>query len=282
MRQTARHWRYAVDHHIAPGVMAAGKTAANGIGIGVDYLAESILGTETKEKVDETVEALSTIAKAVVDDDDEQVEEYQDYYYSPYMEPPESFHYQQLSPYDYPPGLEAQESVLSPQMVLPVNARRQDDSSYQTNFSPVPTNDQSVEDALYVLGKNIFGENVTDRLLPVAKRVAHGFGQVGDGLATITEAFPPILNPAVEYDDSSIRLRTERQNNGPYSSLGGRISSNAPRCTTPRSGKGRCMDIQNCPLLLADLDQLRKSICFKSLFVPGVCCPDNGNTADDG
>ena len=33
--------------------------------------------------------------------------------------------------------------------------------------------------------------------------------------------------------------------------------------------------IQDCPLLLADLVQLRGSICFKSLFVPGVCCPDD-------
>ena len=32
---------------------------------------------------------------------------------------------------------------------------------------------------------------------------------------------------------------------------------------------------QDCPLLLADLVQLRGSICFKSLFVPGVCCPDD-------
>ena len=27
--------------------------------------------------------------------------------------------------------------------------------------------------------------------------------------------------------------------------------------------------------MLADLNALRSSICFKSLFVPGVCCPDN-------
>ena len=50
----------------------------------------------------------------------------------------------------------------------------------------------------------------------------------------------------------------------------------APRCTTPGGGAGRCTDIQNCPLLLADLDMLRRSICFKSLFVPGVCCAENG------
>ena len=38
---------------------------------------------------------------------------------------------------------------------------------------------------------------------------------------------------------------------------------------------GRCQDIAACPLMLADLNALRSSICFKSLFVPGVCCPDN-------
>ena len=32
---------------------------------------------------------------------------------------------------------------------------------------------------------------------------------------------------------------------------------------------------QDCPLLLVNLNVLRGSICFKSLFVPGVCCPDN-------
>ena len=33
--------------------------------------------------------------------------------------------------------------------------------------------------------------------------------------------------------------------------------------------------LQDCPLLLVNLNVLRGSICFKSLFVPGVCCPDD-------
>ena len=36
-----------------------------------------------------------------------------------------------------------------------------------------------MEEALYVLGKNILGKNVTDRLFPVAKTLAKGMGHIG-------------------------------------------------------------------------------------------------------
>ena len=46
--------------------------------------------------------------------------------------------------------------------------------NYEINqHDPVMT----VEEALYVLGKNILGRNVTDRIFPVAKQLAAGFGQ---------------------------------------------------------------------------------------------------------
>ena len=45
---------------------------------------------------------------------------------------------------------------------------------YEINqHEPVMT----VEEALYVLGKNILGRNVTDRIFPVAKQLAEGLGQ---------------------------------------------------------------------------------------------------------
>ena len=177
-----------------------------------------------------------------------------------------------------------------------------DDGYYfPTNHDPNSINDyydsrpQTVEEALYVLGKNLLGRNVTDRLFPVAKQVAQGFGKVGEGLTTISYALPPL--PSVEFDSDGVRIKTvstdpptaalsasgpgpdsseardERKSDGGESS---RITGGAPRCTTPSGGAGSCMDIQNCPLLLADLDMLRKSICFQSLFIPGVCCPDSG------
>ena len=51
-------------------------------------------------------------------------------------------------------------------------------------------------------------------------------------------------------------------------------SASVRPCTTPDGGRGQCRDLGNCPALLLQLDNLRKSICFQSLFVPGVCCPD--------
>ncbi|OAD57099.1 Proclotting enzyme, partial [Eufriesea mexicana] len=44
-------------------------------------------------------------------------------------------------------------------------------------------------------------------------------------------------------------------------------------CTTANGNLGKCQDLSNCPQLLLDLTKLRQSLCFKSLFVPGVCCP---------
>ena len=60
----------------------------------------------------------------------------------------------------------------------------------------------TVEEALYVLGKNILGKNVTDRLFPVAKTLAKGMGHIGDGLSTFGELLPA----PVELGDSALTL----------------------------------------------------------------------------
>ena len=51
------------------------------------------------------------------------------------------------------------------------------------------------------------------------------------------------------------------------------VADKGRECTTPNQQQGVCDDLSNCPELLLDLANLRQSICFKSLFVPGVCCP---------
>lgn len=51
------------------------------------------------------------------------------------------------------------------------------------------------------------------------------------------------------------------------------VVDSARLCTTPDGNQGECDDLSSCPELLLDLANLRQSICFKSLFVPGVCCP---------
>lgn len=55
-----------------------------------------------------------------------------------------------------------------------------------------------------------------------------------------------------------------------------RADPGARGCTTPEGKPGTCEDLSNCPQLLLNLGNLRQSLCFKSLFVPGVCCPELG------
>ncbi|XP_020813816.1 mucin-4 [Drosophila serrata] len=50
-------------------------------------------------------------------------------------------------------------------------------------------------------------------------------------------------------------------------------------CKTPSGRPGRCEDLSSCPALLLNLSSLRESLCFKSLFVPGVCCPLSSTAA---
>ncbi len=130
----------------------------------------------------------------------------------------------------------------------------------------------SVEEALYILGKNFLGKNVTDRLLPVVKTVAKGVGQVGEGLSTFGQLLPPVdfegaglLPPGIVIDEEDFqqhqqsihRPRHEAKNSLQQQRV---TESQNPKCTTPAGGAGRCTDIQNCPLLLADLSTLRKSV----------------------
>ncbi|KAJ8950375.1 hypothetical protein NQ314_007914, partial [Rhamnusium bicolor] len=58
----------------------------------------------------------------------------------------------------------------------------------------------------------------------------------------------------------------------------GEDSDNSRSCTTPEGLEGYCDDLSDCPQLLLNLGNLRQSLCFKSLFVPGVCCPRSTNS----
>ncbi|XP_055309086.1 proclotting enzyme [Sitodiplosis mosellana] len=53
------------------------------------------------------------------------------------------------------------------------------------------------------------------------------------------------------------------------------------RCITPFGTPGRCEDLSICPSLLLNLSGLRDSLCFKRLFIPGVCCPIGDNDGDE-
>ncbi|KAG7309448.1 hypothetical protein JYU34_005417 [Plutella xylostella] len=98
---------------------------------------------------------------------------------------------------------------------------------------------QQLPQAIYTLTKNVLGRNVTDTIAPIVKK-----------------ALPRVLP-----DAPITKIATgDKESDGKY-------------CTTPEGKKGVCEDLSNCPQLLLNLVNLRESLCFKDLFVPGVCCP---------
>ncbi|XP_068081874.1 proclotting enzyme [Anabrus simplex] len=102
----------------------------------------------------------------------------------------------------------------------------------------LPAPSRELPAAIYTISKNVLGRNVTDAIAPLVRG-----------------ALPPLVNLAggkVTVEEGSGSGRT---------------------CSTPNGDQGICDDLSNCPQLLLDLSGLRESICFKSLFVPGVCCP---------
>ncbi|XP_041982788.1 proclotting enzyme-like [Aricia agestis] len=96
---------------------------------------------------------------------------------------------------------------------------------------------QKLPGAIYTLTKNVLGTNVTDTIAPIVKK-----------------ALPKVLP-----DAPITKIAT------------GDVDSK--ECTTPDGEQGYCEDLSNCPQLLLNLVGLRESLCFKELFVPGVCCP---------
>ncbi|XP_057671833.1 proclotting enzyme-like [Diorhabda carinulata] len=116
-----------------------------------------------------------------------------------------------------------------------------------------------VPSALYTLSKNVLGRNVTDTIAPFVR-----------------EALPVI----VDKDEEKItkkekdKIHTNNSNNKPIKKVDNNNENEDTRsCRTPEGSEGYCDDLSNCPQLLLNLGNLRQSLCFKSLFEPGVCCP---------
>ncbi|XP_065331420.1 proclotting enzyme-like [Cloeon dipterum] len=110
--------------------------------------------------------------------------------------------------------------------------------------------------AIYTLSKNVLGPNVTDTLAPLVRGVQLPTVVVRDG----EDGKPKPTNDLETQEKQGIRDRP---------------------CTTPKGQQGNCDDLSDCPSLLLDLGNLRQSICFKSLFVPGVCCPQSESGFSD-
>lgn len=100
---------------------------------------------------------------------------------------------------------------------------------------------QELPQAIYTISKNVLGRNVTDTIAPIVKK-----------------ALPRVLP-----DAPITKIATGGDQN----------KDDGKSCTTPEGKRGICEDLSNCPQLLLNLVSLRESLCFKDLFVPGVCCP---------
>jgi len=279
-------WRF--DQHIMPslnqGLAFVGEKAVEG----VDMIASHVMEPLAKE---ETSAAFQTLHRALITPNQTLsfLPNHETQHYEggepkkSYLQPPTANYpyYSTYEAYQHSPDL------IQARREYPNSIRLQQPALGKAGEQPL-----TVEEALYVLGKNILGKNVTDRLFPVAKTLAKGMGQLGDGLSTFGELLPPVedLLPSriVVDEDEYIQQQKEAEAaeaagfalRPRQSQEVNQRQSSAPKCTTPNGGPGRCTDIQNCPILLADLGSLRKSICFKSLFVPGVCCPAQGVNQD--
>ncbi|CAG9760321.1 unnamed protein product [Ceutorhynchus assimilis] len=105
---------------------------------------------------------------------------------------------------------------------------------------------QEVPNALYTISKNVLGRNVTDTIAPLVREALPIPGEKPP------ELLEKISDESDENDDDD---------------------GDSKSCTTPEGVSGYCTDLSDCPQLLLNLGNLRQSLCFKSLFVPGVCCP---------
>ncbi|CAH0561943.1 unnamed protein product [Brassicogethes aeneus] len=112
---------------------------------------------------------------------------------------------------------------------------------------------QDVPNALYTISKNVLGRNVTDTIAPLVR-----------------EALP--------VQDQNQDQHSAEDKNGNDGENDGDDDDNPRYCTTPEGLSGYCDDLSDCPQLLLNLGNLRQSLCFKSLFVPGVCCPKGADS----
>lgn len=119
--------------------------------------------------------------------------------------------------------------------------------------------------AIYTISKNILGRNVTDSIAPLVRGVKLSTKPTTTTTSTTPLPLPFTLTSESSRIDDNNELNTVRDKDSG--------SSSSSSCTTSDGGNGKCQDLSNCPQLLLDLTKLRQSLCFKSLFVPGVCCP---------
>ncbi|KAL1403396.1 hypothetical protein pipiens_005695 [Culex pipiens pipiens] len=175
---------------------------------------------------------------------------------------------------------------------------------------------ENIPAAILTLTSSVWGPNVTKSIEPLIKRVGGSEVELSPEIpttstttTTTTTIEPPVVTEvtveeilevqkkedvAAATPSSSMQKKKKKKKNkvkrkdpahvettkkpAPVHKIVESTKDAENRCTTPDGRPGRCEDLSTCPGLLLDLTHLRESLCFKSLFVPGVCCPTPAST----
>ncbi|GFT83453.1 proclotting enzyme [Nephila pilipes] len=71
----------------------------------------------------------------------------------------------------------------------------------------------------------------------------------------------------------------EQRQLGLFSELGLPSLTSVNHCRTPDGLPGECGDLSRCIYLIFDMVRLRRSVCFRNLFMVGICCPGTTSTS---
>lgn len=129
------------------------------------------------------------------------------------------------------------------------------------------SSNDNVPSAILTLTSNVLGKNLTNTIEPLIKQM----GNLGQSNSSSDKSSKRI-------DSTSKDKKKAATKDPPQATSKSEAKDNEHRCRTPDGQPGKCQDLSSCPSLLLDLGHLRDSLCFKSLFVPGVCCPVREST----
>ncbi|XP_055699623.1 proclotting enzyme [Phlebotomus papatasi] len=129
------------------------------------------------------------------------------------------------------------------------------------------SSNDNVPSAILTLTSNVLGKNLTNTIEPLIKQM----GNLGQSNSSSDKSSKRI-------DSTSKDKKKASTKDPPQATSKAEAKDNEHRCRTPDGQPGKCQDLSSCPSLLLDLGHLRDSLCFKSLFVPGVCCPVREST----
>ncbi|KAF8791545.1 Proclotting enzyme like protein [Argiope bruennichi] len=71
----------------------------------------------------------------------------------------------------------------------------------------------------------------------------------------------------------------ENRQLGLFSELGLPSLTTVNHCRTPDGLPGECGELSRCIYLIFDMVRLRRSVCFRNLFMVGICCPGTTSSA---